>query len=400
MPTITSWFRPTEPGAATIDATKGDENGTKKYSIPPGTTTRRRGPHDPQWFQQEVPPATPDKVAADLKALPANRWTLRPTPKLPRPNMDWGSAVFAADLDLILRFSGGHSAYSGTAPLVYDVKTDRYALPFAPEYPIEYVYSNDQVHGEWSFQGHPWMTGHTYKATGYDPHLKCLVFAPHEYTYFFDPQTGQWSRLPAKNPYRPDFYVVTTCTTPEGLVVWADDPQGKAGLWRLDATARTWKALPLSGELPAKSPDRHGMAFDGKRNRLLLFSDLGKRAGDVAAYDLKTGKAEWLEPANRELGTVPSRETVYLPDLDAVLVGAHITGPQGETLWPVYDCAQNSWRGLALAGEDPVGQKKFNNSMGLMYDPGRHLVWAVGQNSHVHVLRIEAARNKAIYLYG
>ena len=37
--------------------------------------------------------------------------------------------------DLILRFSGGHSAYSGTAPVVYDVKTDRYSLPFAPEYP-------------------------------------------------------------------------------------------------------------------------------------------------------------------------------------------------------------------------------------------------------------------------
>jgi hypothetical protein len=29
------------------------------------------------------------------------------------------------------------------------VKTDRYSLPFAPELPLEFVYSNDQVHGEW-----------------------------------------------------------------------------------------------------------------------------------------------------------------------------------------------------------------------------------------------------------
>ena len=91
--------------------------------------------------------------------------------------MDWGSAVFAPELDQILRFSGGHSAYSGTAPQVYDVKTDRYSLPFAPEMPLEFVYSNDQVHGEWSFGGNPWMTGHTYKSTGYDSRLRCLVFA-------------------------------------------------------------------------------------------------------------------------------------------------------------------------------------------------------------------------------
>ena len=89
---------------------------------------------------------------------------------------------------MIVRFSGGHSAYSGTAPQVYDVKTDRYSIPFAPEYPIEYVYSNDQVHGEWSFKGNPWMTGHTYKSTGYRSPPKCLVFAPHQYLYFFDPQ--------------------------------------------------------------------------------------------------------------------------------------------------------------------------------------------------------------------
>ena len=221
--------------------------------------------------------------------------------------MDWGSAVFAPELDLILRFSGGHSAYSGTAPQVYNVKTDRYSIPFAPEYPIEYVYSNDQVRGEWSFQGNPWMTGHTYKSTGYDPRLKSLVFAPHRYTYFFDPLTGTWTRGPERNPYRPDFYVVTLCATPQGAAAWADRLDGGAGLWRLDTETRTWKALPLTGELPEKSPDQHGMAHDSKRDRLLLFSSRGKHKGDVAAYDLKTGRGPLAESPGQGQGRRAAR---------------------------------------------------------------------------------------------
>src|SRR5205085_5233202 len=126
--------------------------------------------------------------------------------KRPGMNMDWGSAVFDPAHDLILRFSGGHSAYSGTAPVVYDVKADRYSLPFAPEYPLEFVYSNDQVRGEWSFKGRPWMTGHTYKSTGYDVNLKSMVFLGHEYTYTFDAIVGEWKRLPERHLIKPDWY--------------------------------------------------------------------------------------------------------------------------------------------------------------------------------------------------
>ena len=155
-----------------FDATKPDEAATAKFGVDPGSVVRRTGPHDPAWYKEGVPAADPAKSAAELKDLPANRWVIRPTPKLPRPNMDWGSAAFDPTNDLIVRFSGGHSAYSGTAPQVYDVKTDRYSIPFAPELPLEYAYGNDQVGGEWSFGGNPWMTGHTYKSTGFDANLK------------------------------------------------------------------------------------------------------------------------------------------------------------------------------------------------------------------------------------
>jgi hypothetical protein len=375
-----------------IDAARPDAAGTARFGVPLGTTERRTGPHDPAWYRQDVPPADPEKTARELKELPANTWTRRPTPKLPRPNVDWGSAVFAPEPDRIVRFSGGHSAYSGTAPQVYDVRADRWSIPFAPEYPIEYVYSNDQVHGEWSFQGRPWMTGHTYKSTGYDPNLQALVFVPHENTWFFDPRAGKWSRSAERNPYRPDFYNNTVCATPRGAVVWAGQRAREgSGLWRLDAGGRRWQALPLKGELPPQSPDHHGLAHDARRDRLLFFSDLGRNKGDVAAYDLRTGEARWLDAAGKGGAAVPSRETAYLPEADAVLVGAHVEA-DGQPLWPLYDCARNAWFGVALGGTDPVGKRRFNNSVGLMYDPGRQVVWAVGQHNEVFVLRFDPAR--------
>jgi Galactose oxidase, central domain len=380
--------------ATEIDASKTDATGTTRHGVAQGSVVRRTGPHDPKWYQEGVPAADPDKVVGELKDLPSNRWMQRPTPKLAAPNMDWGSAVFAPELDLILRFSGGHSAYSGTAPQIYNVKTDRYSIPFAPEYPIEYVYSNDQVRGVWSFKGNPWMTGHTYKSTGYEPRSRSLVFAPHTYTYFFDPLTGKWSRSPERNPYRPDFYVVTVCATPEGAVVWADRSDGGAGLWRLEAKTRTWKPLPVKGELPTKSPDHHGLAYDAKRNRLLFFSDLGKNKGDVAEYDFQTGQVRWLEAQSKNKALAPSRETIYLPELDMVLIGAHVKGIDGQLLWLAYDCGRNAWMGIDLGGADPIGKGMFNNSMGLMFDPNRKLVWAVGQNSHVYVLRLDLKKAK------
>ena len=164
------------------------------------------------------------------------------------------------------------------------------------------------------------------------------------------------------------------------------------GLWRLDASSRTWKALPLTGTLPAKSPDQHGMAYDSKRDRLLSFSNADKNKGDVAAYDFKSGEAKWLNAAGKEKAALHARETIYLPELDAVLIGARVS-VDGKQLWALYDCGKNAWFGVELPGADPIGKgtqgNSFNNSMGLMYDPNRNLVWAVGQNSHVHALRLE-----------
>ncbi|HEY1191583.1 MAG TPA: kelch repeat-containing protein [Gemmata sp.] len=384
-----AWF-------CTFDTATPGAEATARLSTKPGRVVRRTGSHDPKWYTEGLP--APDNTVTDtrLKALKPNEWSRLPTPRRPGMNMDWGSAVFDSHNDNIIRFSGGHSAYSGTAPFVYDIKSDRYALPFAPEYPIEFVYSNDQVHGEWSFKGNPWMTGHTYKSTGYDPNLKCLVFAAHQYTYFFDPRTGKWSRSAQKNPFAANFYVNTVCSTPDGAVVWADQPGG-AGTWlfRLNPETKSWKPLPkeIRTGLHQKSADHHGMCYDSKRARLLLFSDVGEKKGHVAMYDMNTFEVSWLKPDGLTKALAPCRETVYIPDADLVLVGARVRDANDAPGWLAYDCAKNAWVGIPLTGDDPIGKKgPFNNSMGLMYDPKRKVVWAVGQHSEVYALKLDPTK--------
>ena len=383
-----------------FDASKPDADGIAKFGVKGGAVVRRTGSHDPKWYTEGLPATDNTVTDTRVKALKANEWFVQPTPRKPGMNMDWGSAVFDYKNDKIIRFSGGHSAYSGTAPVVYDVKTDRYSLPFAPEYPIEYVYSNDQVRGEWSFKGNPWMTGHTYKSTGYDPNLKCLVFVAHQWTYFFDPLTGKWSRSEQKNPFAANFYTSTVCPTPGGAVTWTDEAGG-AGAWlfRFNAETKGWKPLPkeINTALPQKSADRHGMSYDSKRDRLLLFSDVGEKKGQVAVYDMKTFAVSWLKPEGMANALVPCRETIYIPEADLVLVGTRVTDADAAQLWLAYDCAKNAWVGIPLAGDDPIGKKgAFNNSMGLMYDPNRKVVWAVGQHSQVYALKLDVSKAKPL----
>jgi hypothetical protein len=369
-----------------IDVSTPNAEGTAKHGKPSGAVDRRAGPYDPAWYREEIPPADPKQVQADLENLPANKWVLRLTPKRPAPNMDWGSAVFAPDLDLILRFSGGHSAYSGTAPQVYDVKTDRYSIPFAPEFPIDWCFSNDQVPGEYSFQGNPWMTGHTYKSTGYDPRLKCLVFGPHSYTYFFDPQTGKWTRNAERNPYRPSFYTVNLVTTSTGLVAWAYAHDGSTGLWQLNAD-RTWQPLEVKGNLFGPQVDNSGFTFDAKRNRLLFFIRSEENPCQMAAYDFASGEvAEIAATGAKKVAESKERQTnfreaVYLPEGDMVMIGA--TGL-------IYDCGKNAWFKTALPSDDPPLTKEGSYNIGVMYDPVRQLIWGVNTNSQVFVLKFDA----------
>jgi hypothetical protein len=376
-----------------------DVAGTKELGVKAGIVGHRTGWCDPKWYTQGVPEPDPAEVEAELEALPANQWVRRHPPKVPPANMDWGSAVYLAKHDVIARFSGGHCAYSGTAPTVYHISTNRYSIPFAPELPINWNRADNGLpFPTWTFKVNPWMGSHTYKHTAADGRGEKLVYIRSGYTWLFDPAQGVWSRSEDPYPFRHSEFLTTLCTTPKGVAAWTPPPRGGYNggeIWLLEPGKETWMRLPVDGGLPRMAPDQHGMAYDSKLDRLLLFSNCdGQHAGDVMAYDMKTGKARWLGAAGRDKARVMMRETIYLPEHEMVMIGARIRRADDRLLWLFYDCRKNVWSGSELGGKDnPLarGNSKVTHSvsMGLVYDSKRKLVWTTGQYSELHALRFE-----------
>jgi len=373
-----------------VDPSARDAAGEAKVGVTPGTVLRRRAPYTVEYFTEGVPAADTEAVEQTLKSLPANTWTLRPTPRKPRQNRDWGTAVIDPDRDQIYRWSGGHCAHSGTEVPIYSITTDRWRITYPPEFPIEFCYSNGGTPGQWSFKQRPWMTGHTYHAYAYDPLLKKVVISGKgAHTYIFDPETGDFEPPTVPTPFRGGYYYSTLCSTPLGVVAWSLNQKGAgSGLWRFDAKQRGWVALPVKGTVPYQAyyaADTYWMVHDTKRDRLLLASGIDKRKGVVFAYDMKTGVITPLDPAGTEqmLKIAFMREAVYLPKQDAVLLLG-----RGSKLAPLYDCATNAWRAVQF---EKVPKGLYGVSTGLMVDRSRDLIWATDTNSNVYVLRFDPA---------
>jgi hypothetical protein len=378
-----------------LDANRVDTAGTARLGVKPGAVTRREKFYDPKWYTEGLPAANPAKVAASYKALPANKWVRITPPRIPRPNMDWGSAMYLPKLDAIARFSGGHCAYSGTAPQVFDLATGRWSIPFAPEFPMDHCCSDGGVPGDWSFKGRPWMPGHTWKATGVDKSGGRLVYLGPRYTWFFDPAKKAWQRSSATHRWR-DVRKATLCRTPKGAVVLSDLKRRshRIAFFLIDDTTGEWKQMPLSGTLPGMSIDSLSTVYDSKRDRILIIAPREKsKPGSVVSYDMKSGEVKWLNPAGREKAVARMRESVYLPDADMVMTGGRVKGPGGKLVWTFYDCAKNKWRVCDFPGDDPLTKrgKKIDGSVsiGLMYDTKRKLVWMVGQYSELTVLKFD-----------
>jgi hypothetical protein len=381
--------KPLEPWLCRVDASKPDAAGAAKLGVKPGAVERRKQFYDPEWYKQKAGPGDPAKTEAELAALPANTWTMRPQPNRPDILGDWANSIYSPELDVIVRWAGGHCNYGGTAPLVYDVKTDRWSIPFAPEMYLELCASNMGLLDGWSFSGSPWMPGHTCNATGYEPESKSLLYVSSGHTFFFDPARGRWSRAEKPNPFQTYGHVTTLVNTSKGTIVWAGLPGRETALYLLDATARTWSKLPITGTLPLTTYDQHGVAYDARHDRLLLFSGVDKNKGDVMAYDMKTGEAKWLGAAGKARAGVASRNALYLPEHDAVLIGNRLTADGGKKPWLLYDCEKNAWFAAELAGDDPLA-KTPHYDLGLMYDPKRKLIWTTDAVNRVHVLKLDA----------
>jgi hypothetical protein len=383
-------------GDWTYDVLKNEWKGEGK-SAPPCTRVYRSGPFHPSYFVQDPKPDA-KAFAKWLDDLPMNDWKKTNPPHLPQMNRDWGTAVFDPDHDLILRWSGGHCAHSGSDVLHFHLATNRWELPFPVELPLGQTYTNTEYPDGFNFNKRPWITGHTYQTYAYDTKSSQLIFTGRpRHIYFYDPAKGDWTGTRNLKPkgmsYDSCFYTLTLAPTPHGLVCWT--AEGK--LFYNEQLTLGWTELKISDEkLPGAVVDNSTLAYDSKRDRLLFFR---KGYGEKNTYDGEIHELDWKTLKVRKLSPEGMKEAVSIPYLcqirydpvnDLMLVGA--TLPPDADMFrrtPAYDCANNRWVAMKITGDDPSGKTGRNVSLGLMYDAKRKLWWAVDTRSQVYVMRLE-----------
>jgi len=394
-------YRDVADGEWVFDAIAGTWTGSGT-AAPPDSRVYRTGPFHPDFY---LAGPRPDAAAgeAHLADLPVNRWVDLAPPHRPRQNRDWGTVTLDPDRDQILVWSGGHSAHGGSDVLHYHLATNRWELPYPVEFPLGQLYSNTSYPDGFNFNRRPWVTGHTYQNYAYDPVSRRLVFTGHPgHFYVYDPDVADWvgrGPKPKGMIYSGCFYDLTVCPTPWGLVCWA--PEGR--LYRYDPAAGAWKDLAVEGKLPGPAVDYSAIAYDARRDRLLLIrSDYGKPFdGQVWAVDLKGLTAAALEPANRAAAasvTFTIDRACYEPEGDLMLLCALLPPEEdGSRRTPAYDCAGNRWVSLRIGyetadeGRRPRVPGARGRSCGLVYDARRKLVWGVDTNRvDVYALRLDA----------
>ncbi len=362
---------------------------------------------DPQWFEKNAPPPDPAAEEKWFADLPANQWVMRQAPNWPKIEYGrsrcWGSCVLDSDRDQLLHFGGGHATYDGNDVLHYSIRANRYFIGHRPEHTLNFAPNGIGIPMCRSYQGRPLMSCHSYKCYAYDPTLRRLVLCAQKDAgnlFTYDPSVGDWEANLA-TPFHPAFFDIylyeTKCvSTPAGTVAWT---QTGEGMWRVNASKMGWEKLPIQGKMAPPGWDTEGMAYDSKRNRLLLFSAGAK--GDITACNAGTGELTLLDPAGKSGAAASSREAVYLPACDGVLIAARPqASPDGKSRWLFYDCAKNAWFGLHLGGADVLGKERFNPSLGIMYDPKRKLVWAMDMLSRPYALRLDMTTADVLPLGG
>ena len=371
--------------------------------VPADSREYRSGPFHPDFYLQGD---KPNAAAFEewLGRLPVNEWVATDPPYRARLNRDWGTARIDPDRDMMLRWSGGHSAHGGTDVLHFHFAANRWELPIPVEFPLGQLYSNTSYPNGFNFNLRPWMTGHTYQNYAYDPPSKKMVKAgrPRHY-YIYDPDVGDWigrGDKPQAMKYNSCFYTLTLVATPGGTVCW-----GKNGkVHRFEYEKKRWSEIDLSGvKLPGSEVDNSTIAYDSRRDRLLMFrKPYGKTPydGQVYALGLTSQSVAALSPGAMD-GVRASRyidRCCYDAANDLVLMTTYLEGGGDHTSTPAYDCAENRWVMLDIKYEVEKRHARTNRafphgrSCGVMYDPKRKLIWGTDTDSQVYVLRLSRSR--------
>lgn len=389
-----------EDGPWTYNVKTNEWSGGKLLA--PDSRTYREGPFHPDFYLKGPKPDAA-KFEAWLAKIPVNEWVPTNPPHLPRLNRDWGTARIDPHRDMILRWSGGHSAHGGTDVLHYHFATNRWELPFPVEFPLGQLYSNTSYPNGFNFNLRPWMTGHTYQNYDFDPVSKMMIKAGRpRHFYVYDPDVGDWigrGQKPKAMQYNSCFYTLTLTATPDGIICW--DRNGR--VHRYDHKQSKWIELKLNGDkLPGAYVDNSSIVYDSKRNRVLMIDSAYRKAFDgvVWSVDLKTRTVKRLTPEGREQASRFANldKSCYDAAHDLLLLGTYLKDGGDHTPMPAYDCEKNRWITLDLkySTRQRLGSTRrafpHSRSDGMMFDPKRKLIWGTDTNSQVYVLRLDPER--------
>ncbi len=359
---------------------------------------------------------------APPESMTPNRWVALNDRTRGAPVRTWGSATFDAARGRILYWGGGHCGYDGNDVDAYDVGAGRWrAAVSGAEYP-ERLWDPGARLGGVTFRGGPWTThGRRVYAhdpvsgklvvyvpirltSGYDPEaLKdypadrtvardALIQTPSSYTraatMTLDPDSGVWELSgPA-----PVAGLDTLVSTPRGVMAvnvnWRtrlsdtgyqltrppDMPATDASVYLYDAAHKQWTRLGGGTSGPQNLYEMTSLAYDTKRQRLLLHGG-GENRDELWAFDIT--QRRWIHLAPPKPWPVASREAVYLPAADRML----ICGPAPEdrrtlAVWS-YDPDRNAWKREAVSFAQSAPQDAAGQNRAMVYDEKRDLVLLV-----------------------
>ncbi|MBL8910928.1 MAG: hypothetical protein JNM17_09525 [Archangium sp.] len=385
-----------ETWAIRIDPSVTDTAGTTMYGATPGTVTRRGDRYDPAWFSDAGVPDAGElaSISARITGAADNVWVSVPSPNRPATNHDWGTAAFNGDDGQLLRWSGGHSAWSGTDVLQYTIDQNRFSIGYRPELPFERTFTNDQMPGHWSPKGRPWMAVHTYKMYTYSRALRRMVIYKNPYTFFYDASASvmEFDLTRVRQELGGNQYVNTLVEIPTGVLAWTPD-----GLFKLESRSGPWvELMPTAmggAALPQMGPDNQTAVYEPSGDRVLFISSVGNAKGEVFEYSLANNTLRALNPAGKaDMAANMSgfiRESALMPGTSLILCAIGFQTPAdvtaGVTRVPVYDAMNNRWSAWRL------NMQSYGNSFAVVSDPARARIWGLGQNNQVFLLKLNAA---------
>ncbi|PCJ60043.1 MAG: hypothetical protein COA79_09565 [Planctomycetota bacterium] len=396
-------------------AIPGQEIMDHKLSVLANTIQIRSSAFDPAFFEEKpVTEVDTNNFKIKIKSLPSNKWVWMGPPQTPS-NRDWGTTILDLKRDQLLHWAGGHSSHCGTDVAHYSLKTNRWHIAYTPELPFERTYGVG--YGAPSLSGRPFGV-HTYLSYAIDQLTGKMLWAGAGGTggnfklvnpsgvYLYDTKTSEWSyaKLNFQNKEWGYMEQHLTCmvATPKGIAVWMPKLKGgnhRSGLWIANLEKNIYE--PLAGTenkdkttLPFSAyGDGHGMTYDSKRDRVLLFHFKQKEKFRIWSCNLKSKKVEVLTPKNSEkfpLAARFPREATYIPDLDIVYVPT--SGRKKYQADLIYDCAKNEWLQIASTGKkDKRGRMRpgYAVSTGVEWDPKRKVLWLVQTTGAVYAMRLD-----------